>query len=111
MSTAAHFALAGAPMTLGAEQHSVELETAGTTMDPSAVTLVAHDLLNHMSMFAGASGVLRERWEVLRPDERESLLRRIEAKAFEAGEVLRLVARGEVVGALALLDERRCVVD
>ncbi|HZQ28707.1 MAG TPA: hypothetical protein VFA94_13505 [Acidimicrobiales bacterium] len=67
--------------------------------------VVAHGLLNTMTVISGAAEILRTEWEHISSSRRHELFQLIELHAAEASEALGSIARGLPTEALATLDE------
>jgi signal transduction histidine kinase len=67
--------------------------------------VVAHGLLNTLTVIGGAAELLRTEWDVISPSRREELFTLIEVHVGEAGEALRGLVLGLPPEALAMLDE------
>ncbi len=77
--------------------------TTATTTDPaSAAAVLAHTLLNSLSIVRGGTELLARHHEALRPAERRAWYRRIDAHAEHLSDVLERVAQGRLAEALKL---------
>jgi hypothetical protein len=76
-----------------------------TDVSDHSAGVVAHGLLNTMSVIAGAAELLRTEWDSISAARRHELFRLIELHAAEAGEALGSMVRGLPAEAVDLLDE------
>lgn len=75
------------------------------TASDSAAGVVAHGLLNTMTVISGAAQLLRDEWDVLSPERRAEVFSLIEAHAAEASQALVTIVQGLPPEALDLLEE------
>jgi nitrogen-specific signal transduction histidine kinase len=82
------------------------IETPSATTDLSAVTAVlAHTLLNSLSIVRGGAELLARHDDALAPAERRAWYRRIDEHTQYLAAVLERVAQGRLAEALALGEE------
>lgn len=87
------------------------MDISDTVTDHASVAaVVAHGLLNTMSVISGAAEVLRTEWDAINPERRAEVFALIEVHAAEASQALVSLVQGlppEAVEMLELLSQRR----
>lgn len=78
-------------------------DTAAVFDSPAGV--VAHGLLNTMTVISGAAELLRREWDVISPERRAEVFSLIELHAAEASQALVTIVQGLPPEALGLLEE------
>ena len=73
--------------------------------DSSAAAVVAHGLLNTMSVISGAAELLRREWDLISPKRRGEVFELIELHAAEASQALVSIVQGLPPEALDLLEQ------
>ena len=71
------------------------------------MAVMAHGLLTSMSVVTASIGLLRDAWEDIDADERETLLRKAEEQALHVGAVLTDLVRGLPADVISQLDHLR----
>ncbi|MEY2569053.1 MAG: hypothetical protein QOE35_3582 [Actinomycetota bacterium] len=79
----------------------------GGDLDDTLMAVMAHGLLTAMSVVTGSIGLLRDAWDEIDPEERESLLAKAEEQALHVGAVLTDLVRGLPPEVIRQLDELR----
>jgi hypothetical protein len=82
----------------------MDISDTATAFD-SAAGVVAHGLLNTMTVISGAAQLLRNEWDVLSAERRAEVFSLIETHAAEASMALVTIVQGLPPEALELLEE------
>lgn len=82
----------------------MDISDTATAFD-SAAGVVAHGLLNTMTVISGAAQLLRNEWDVISPERRAEVFSLIETHAAEASVALVTIVQGLPPEALELLEE------
>jgi hypothetical protein len=94
------------------QPHAIDCRTIAVVassmdLDDTLMAVMAHGLLTSMSVVTASIGLLRDAWEDIDVDERDTLLRKAEEQALHVGAVLTDLVRGLPAEVITQLDHLR----